>query len=233
MNPSASPVSPPPSPLYSASTFSRHSGPSPLLITSVLFGLGTLVFGLMAMVYYNQAVNTRNSANQRLTAAVTSAKATQKQEDDDAYAQLAGTPFRSYIAPVAFGSFDIKFPKNWASYVVERANGTQVNLQLTPDFVQNVDNVDQPNAARIMLQATPQDQFMNQYDQQVKQGRLKKTVITVSGLPGYDLTGSFSEKKIVRMVIIPIRDKVIIFQNENSKYANDFNDILAQSHLNP
>lgn len=204
-----------------------------MLIVSILFGLGTLVFGVMAMVFYNQAANTKETAVARQAAAVENAKAAQKEADDLAYAQIAASPFRSYVAPVSFGSFEIKFPKSWASYVEERPNGTQVNLLVNPDFVRKTSNTDEPNALRVQLIEQTQVQFMVQYDQYVKQKKLKKSVITVSGLPGYDLTGQFQDKKVVRMIVIPVRDKVIVFLNENSKYANDFNDILAQSHIVP
>lgn len=226
------PQSPPPSPLYQAMT-PKKSGPPVTLIVALLFGLGTLVFGVMAALFYSQATEAKKTLASKVGNAVTAAKAEQKQADDEAYTLQAENPYRSYTAPVAFGSFEIKFPKSWASYVEEKSSGTQVNLQLNPDFVRSTNSQAEPNGARIILLEQTQNQFMSTIDSQVKNGKLKKSVTTVSGLPAFDVTGTFSDKKTVRQVIVPVRDKVILFNNENKNYANEFNEILAQSRIIP
>ncbi|QQR53233.1 hypothetical protein IPG36_04080 [bacterium] len=223
---------PPPSPLFQAMA-PKKSGPPVTLIVAILFGLGTMVFGIMAALFYSQATEAKKTLISKVTDAVTAAKAEQKEADDAAYTLQAENPYRSYTAPVSFGSFEVKFPKSWASFVEEKSSGTQVNLQLNPEFVKTTNSAAEPNAARIILLEQTQNQFMGTIDSQVKNGKLKKSVTTVSGLPAFDVTGTFSDKKTIRQVIVPVRDKVILFNSENKNYASQFNEILTQSRIIP
>jgi hypothetical protein len=212
----------------------RGGGSSPIMLILILiFAIGTLVFGIMAIANYNQAQVAQKTVNKQVSAAVAKAKETQKQLDDEANMQANESPYRAYTAPVEYGSFEIKFPKVWASYVDQEPTGKQVSLALNPDFVRRTNNTDELLAARVLLIEQTKDAYMQAYTAQVKRNVLKQADITVSGLKGYDLNGTFQDKKTTRMVVIPVRDKVLVFTNENSKYAGEFNQILAQSRIIP
>lgn len=204
-----------------------------MLIMVVLFGLGTLIFGLMSAVFYNQAATTRSQATARQNEAIKNAKAEQKAADDEAFAAIQGSPFRSYVAPAAFGSFEIKFPKNWSSSVDEQANGTQVTLLLTPDFVKKVNNQLSPVATRVVLQETTFNTYIQQYENAVKNKKLTRTNRTVSGISAADYAGVYNDKNVIRRVVVPVRDKVIVFTTEDAKYTGQFNEILAQANIIP
>jgi hypothetical protein len=134
---------------------------------------------------------------------------------------------------VAYGSFVIKFPKNWSSYVDEESSGTQVLLVLNPDSVGKTNGTDNLAAARVTLQQQSGDNFMSQFSGSVKNGTLHQGTINVSGLSGFDITGKFSDQRTSREVVVPVRDKVLVFVNENNQYAAQFNEILAQAKINP
>lgn len=227
---------PNPSPLFTQPPVGRSTSMATgnyLMVITVVLALGTVVFGILAAVYANQASNTRKTADTQRAKAVENAKAQQKADDETTYQKIAGSPFRSYTAPVAYGSFQVYFPKNWSSYAEEQASGTQVFLRLNPDFVRKTNNQPDKDAAHVSLIDQSADNYMRTFESQVKQGVIKKGVITVSNLPGYDLTGKFSDKRTVREVVIPVRDKIIVFTTENDKYASDFNEILAQAKIIP
>jgi hypothetical protein len=209
-------------------------GGSPLMIVLiVLLGLGAVVFAGMTLVEFNAASTASKNLQAKEAAAADVAKATQKKADDEAYSIAGESPFRDYVAPVEDGSFQIAFPKDWSSYVDQETSGTQVSLALNPDFIRRTNATDELMAARVQLIERGSDQYMNAFTSYVKQGTLKQSDITISGLHGYDLTGQFSDKKTTREIVIPVRDKVLVFINENSKYANEFNQILAQSKIIP
>lgn len=220
-----------PSPLYTPQK-QRSTAPI-MLIMVVIFGLGTLIFGLLAAVFYNQAASTRATANARQAEAVKNAKAEQKAADDEAFEEIQGSPYRAYIAPSAFGSFEIKFPKHWSSSVTEKTSGTQVTLLLNPDFVKEVNNQLQPIAARVVLQETPFAKYTQTLESAVKNKKLTRTNRTVSGIEAADYTGTYNDPKIIRRVIVPVRDKVVVFSTEDPKYAAQFNEILAQANIIP
>lgn len=204
-----------------------------MLILVVLLGIGAAVFAVMALVEFNAATVASKNLQAKEQAAADAAKATQKKADDEAYSIAGESPFRSYVAPVEDGSFQIAFPKDWSGYVDQESTGTQVSLAVNPDFVRRSNSSDELMATRVQLIERDVNQYMNAYASYIKQGTMKKADITVSGQHGYDLTGQFSDKKTTREVIVPVRDKVLVFINENSKYANEFNQILAQSKINP
>jgi len=62
---------------------------------------------------------------------------------------------------------------------------------------------------------------------------LKKSDTTVSGIPAIQFTGKFTDKRTKRMIAVPIRDKTLVFTNEDPTYNSEFDLILAQSKINP
>jgi hypothetical protein len=213
---------------------SAGRGPAPIMLVLVLLlGLGTLVFGVMALTASAQVASSTKNAKSQADAAAAKARADQQKADEDAAAQAGESPYRSYVAPVEFGSFEIKFPKTWSSYVDQENFATQVNLVLNPDFVRKTNGTDELAAAKILLQQQDQSVYMQAFSAQVKQGTLKQANITISGQRAFDLTGGFQDKRTTREVVVPVRDKVLLFINENSKYAAEFNQILSQAKVNP
>jgi hypothetical protein len=198
-----------------------------------ILGLAAVVFAILAVISYNKASVATKTLNTQKAAAVAKAKAEQKQTDEHIATEANESPFRAYTAPVDFGSFEIKFPKNWSSYVDQEAHGTQISLAINPDFIRRTNNADELMATRVQLIERSKDGYLQAYTSYIKRGTIKQADITVSGQHAYDLTGQFTDKKTSRQVIVPVRDKVLVFINENSKYASEFNQILAQAKIIP
>lgn len=203
-----------------------------ILIT--FLGLGVVAFGVLTVYFYSQAQTATNTLNQQKQAAAKAAATAQQKTDAKAALLSSETPYRSYTAPKAFGSFVINFPKNWNASVQEAANDTtQVNLLLNPDFIRQTGSTPEPDAAHIRLLNQSSNQLMQTYTFQVKEGKLKQQAITVSGINAIQLTGSFSGEPTLELVLVPVRDKTISLAMENAQYQNEFNQILAQAKVNP
>jgi len=198
----------------------------------VVFALGAIGFGVAAIWAFGQANTAKSTLNQQKQAAADAAKAEQKAADEQAAIAAAESPFRSYKAPDEFGSFEIKFPKDWsASADEERSGSTQVALTLNPNFFHRANNVDDLVAAKVTLQQKTSDEFLKPYN---NAKGITHTTVTVSGIASVQLAGStFPDKRTSRMVVVPVRDKVIVFTNEASKYSHEFDQILAQSKIVP
>lgn len=222
------------SPMPTGTPFGKPTGPSSIMYALIgVLGIGALIFAILTVVFYSQATKATKTLEEQKAAAVTKAKAEQKRADDIANTLANESPYRSYVAPVEYGSFEIKFPKNWSGYVDQQRTGVQVSLVVNPDFVRHTNGQDELAGTRVKLEERPSDQYMINYNNQVKRGTLKQTTITVSGQKAYDLTGTFQDKKTTRQVVVPVRDKVLVFINENSRYAAEFNEILAQAKIIP
>lgn len=203
------------------------------LVLIILLGLGTVIFGILTIVYAGQANTATTTLNAQKAAAAKAAAEKQKAESEAEFTKQNESPYRAYNAPVEYGSFTINFPKNWSSFVDHEPHGKQVSLALNPDFVRRSNGADETMATRVILQERTKDQYLQQYASLIKNKTLKQTTITVSGLTAYDITGKFPDKKTLHEVVVPIRDKVLTFSNENAVYAGEFNTIVASAKLIP
>lgn len=212
-----------------------------LPLTGILFvilSVATLIFAGLFLWSFGRAQDATAILNKATAQA--DQNATEKQKKADSTAALAALeiPYRSYQAPVSFGSFTVNFPKSWSARVAESASSTnQVNLSVNPDFIRYKDDLPQPVAVRIRLIQQNSNLFLASFAEAIKAGSLKKSNITVSGQNAIALTGHFHDEAIapdfVRMVAVPVRDKVIVFSCENGLYTSQFDVVLSQSKIIP
>jgi hypothetical protein len=202
-----------------------------LFVVIGFLAVGVLIFAVIAISATGTAKKATTTLNAQKTAAATAARDDQKKIDKQAADIAAESPYRSYIAPLEYGSFEIKFPKNWSGYVEQNKTGdTQVSLVIQPDFVLKENNVAQLAATKVVLKQMSFNDFLKAYD---KQKDVTKTDVTVSGIKGTQITGKIPDRRSVRIVALPVRDKTLIFYNEDSKYSHEFDEIMAQSKILP
>lgn len=201
------------------------------ILLIIVLGLGALGFGVLAITQYNKAHTATTTLNAAKLQAAEAARDAQK-KTDAADAELANeSPFRSYIAPQQYGSFEIKFPKNWSGSVDEELNSqTQVTLVLNPDFVKRQNAKNDLVAAQVIFVQQTLNEYMTKY-KDVK--TITRSNVTVSNIAAVQLKGTFPDKRTVRLVAVPVRDKTMVFTNEDSKYDSQFDQILAQAKINP
>jgi hypothetical protein len=204
-----------------------------LLIAFLAIGL--ILFAALSIYGFGVAHKATTTLQQEKLNAAKTAAAVQKKADAKAQLTANESPYRSYTAPGDFGSFVIYFPKNWSGYVqTSTEDQVQVNLALNPDFV-TVTNDDQadPVATRVQLVQELTSVAMTQYTDLVKLGKLKSQPITVSGIKGTEITGSFSDRKTVAEVFLPVRGQTMTISCENAQYLPEYNVILGQAKINP
>ncbi len=202
-----------------------------MLILVVVLGLGAALFATLAIVSFGQAHRAKADANATKLAAATAARTDQEAKDTIAARQSNESPFRSYLAPNEYGGFEIKFPKNWSSSIDEEASSTtQVALLINPDFIRRVNGTEGLMAARVTLSQRNLDANIKLY---ASQKPLSQSTVSVSGIRSTQFSGTFNDKRTQRIVLVPVRDKTIIFANEDKNYAREFDAILAQSKIVP
>jgi len=103
-------------------------------------------------------------------------------------------------------------------------------LVVNPDFIKVQNNLADLTGAKVTLNQRTLNEFIKDYSNNKE---LKKTDTTVSGIPAVQFTGKFADKRTKRLVAVPVRDKTIVFTNENPAYNSEFDLILAQSKINP
>jgi hypothetical protein len=209
-----------------------------LLVATVVLGIFVLIFaGLFVNSYMKAQEATKNVNAKRAEAYKLGQEAgakTQKATDEAAAKAEAQNPYRSYVAPTAFGEFTIKFPKNWSSSVAENISSTnQVDLIATPEFIKILPNNSVNYALRVTLVNTPYDTVKAAYDQQAKNKKSKAMAAKVSGIDGTRYEGQYRQNKTGIAVLVPVRDKTMVFVTENTKYQPEFEATLTQSTIKP
>lgn len=209
-----------------------------LVVATAVLGVFVLIFaGLFINSYMKAQSATKNLNAQKAIAykAGQEAGASAQKETDAAAAKAAAqNPFRAYVAPPAFGQFTIKFAKSWSSSVAENLSNTnQVDLIATPEFIKVVSDKSVNYGLRVMLVNKPYDQARTSYDQQVKNKKAKASATKVSGIDGTRYEGQYTQGKTGIAVLIPVRDKTIVFTTENTKYQPEFETTLTQSTIKP
>ncbi len=207
-------------------------GPLMLALVFVLF-VGMGIFAYLSLHFYNDATTATKTLGQQKTTAAVAGAADQKTKDALADSIANESPFSQFVAPDAYGSFVIKYPKDWASWVDEEQAGTQVTLIVNPGSVTVTNEIPGLAATKVTLQEETGTQFISNYSGEISEGTMKQSSLTVDGQPAYNFTGQFPNQRSVREVVVPVRDKVLVFDNENSTYATQFDEILAQAKINP
>jgi hypothetical protein len=204
------------------------------IILIVFLGIGLILFGGLSIYAFGKANTATSTLEKQKSVAVSDAIKKQQAADYLSNLKSNESPYRTYTAPVDYGSFQITFPKNWSAYDQESVQSqTQVVLSLNPDFVYQTNGQFNPAAVRVTLTQQLTTTVLSAFKDQLRTNKMKQQDITVSGLKGYDLTGAFPDKKTIRAIYIPIRDKTMIISTEDKNYADEYNQILAQAVINP
>lgn len=209
-----------------------------LVVACAVLGVFVLIFAGLFINSYLKEQKATNTVNAQKAAAYKEGQEagakTQRETDAAAAKAAAENPFRSYVAPTAFGEFTIKFPKNWSSSVAENlATTTQVDLIATPEFIKILPNNTVNYALRAGLINNTYATARQVYDQRVKSKKLTAASVKVSGQDGTRYTGEFKEGKSGIIILVPVRDKTIFFSTENTKYQPEFETTITQSTIRP
>lgn len=202
-------------------------------VIAVVFGVGTLVFGVLAVVSYSGLSRAERILEDSERRAEERGKSLGKAESEQYYKELIETPYRRYTAPDFAGRFAIVFPKNWNVYSKEaEGQSPQVNLIAHPDFIVELPG-DNAYALRVNLIKEPFAANKKKFDDEIKSGKLKSENITVSGISGVRLTGKYDNKHDGVLVLVPVRDKTISIATDDKKFLPEFEQILAKAQITP
>lgn len=204
------------------------------IVTAVILGLVAAGFAVLATMQYFAATTAKRTLTLEKQQSFKDGQTSQKTADDERYLQENETPYRSYISPDIFGQMQVKFPKDWSGYVEQTVDGSpQINLILHPDFVRVLKGEDNPYAVHFQLLKQTYDNMTKAKEGEVKGGKLKLTSVTISGISGSRYEGKYDGKHDGVTVLIPVRDKTVLFSTDDKKYLPEFDQILKQATIKP
>lgn len=205
------------------------------VIVLVLFLAGTGVFAIWA---YMGRQDYKNNVDQKIAAAVSSAKQDQQKADAATYAEEAKLPFDTYIGPAAFGNITVKYPKTWSAYVAEAdTSSTPLDGYFQPSVVPSTQDQNSSFALRMQLVQSSYDTIMAQYNGLVQSKQVTVAPYTLAKVPsvvGSRVEGQIKPNKQGIMIILPLRNLTLEIWTESNSFKADLdNNILPNLSFTP
>jgi hypothetical protein len=209
---------------------SRSAGFVPIsIILNVVLTVLILGIGGFAVWAYMGYQDHKDNVDAKVTAAVKEAKSLQKKEDDAAFAEQEKLPTRQLVGPDELGSVTLDYPKTWSVYVGSNG-GAQPTYEayLYPGAVPPT-NSNTPNALRVSVTNSSYESTLQQLDQNLKNGDLKASSITLNGVTGVRFDGKISLNVQGSMVVFKVRDKTLKVYTESETFRGDFDKTILPS----
>lgn len=189
---------------------------------------GALFFGFK---FYGQSQLYKKDVDKIVATEVQKATAKQASKLNAEFEQKQKLPNKNYTAPATYGSISFSYPKTWSAYINDSNSSQPINGYFHPDYVPAAAAT--AYALRIELLNSAYAQVLQQYDSQIKTGKLKaaayippKMTGAANVQPGIKLDGALSTTQSGSMVILKIRDKTLKISTLSSNYLADFNNTI-------
>lgn len=208
-----------------------------------IVSLGLIVFlaiGLVAaLIFAGWAFSSRqdykNSFNEKVTAAVETAKKAQADELQKTFADQEKRPYKTYKGSATYGTVTFDYPKTWSGYVDDSASNEPINGYFHPVILPSLQS--KANyALRVELNDSGYSQVLTAHDSQIKDGSLKASAFIppqMSGVanvqPGTRLEGALDQDTNGSMAIIKVRDKTLQIYTQSNDFLRDFNETVLAS----
>jgi len=204
-----------------------------LLIPLILVALLLCGTGAFAYWAYSGRQDYKNNVDAKITTAVTKATQQTQQADQTQFDQQEKSPYKNYVAPGAFGSETIIYPKTWSAYVIEKGAGSSVPVSayFYPGFVPDTGG-NTAFALRMQVLQQSYDSVLGQYKGLVD---TKKVTVTPYAFPkvpnvsGVRLDGTIVPNKQGSMILLRLRNITVQLWTESADYQNDFNNVILSN----
>lgn len=204
-----------------------------ILIGAVVLFL-IIIVGVI-IVTSNNASKQEAEEKSQYQAGYDAGKKDQKDTSDQEFIDATSKDYKVFKGSSEFGNFEIPIPKTWSLGFTPKASEGTITGVADPDFLDltiktHVFSFDQKKA--------DYDKVIADFDETAKKsgGAIAASDVTVSGIAGRRYKGTIDAKTNAKAetVVIPLREKVIVFRTDDpDKYSTAFNNILNSTKLNP
>ncbi len=208
---------------------------SPFLITTIIFVVLAIGFGVGFGWSYMQMVDYRDNVADKVGVAVEAAKKEQKAADQTQFNEDYKKPNYQFQGPSDYGGVTFDYPKTWSMYVAKDAkDGGDYQAYFFPRTVPPVNN-QTAFSLRVLISNKSYDDILKTYESKIKKGDLTATTLTIgktdkfSGYQGMRINGQFDKTINGSVVIFKIRDKTLQVFVDNQEYIKDFNETVIPS----
>ncbi|HSW85082.1 MAG TPA: hypothetical protein VLF79_00510 [Candidatus Saccharimonadales bacterium] len=212
------------------------SGLAVSLVFTIVLLIGALAFGVWA---FSGRQDYKDNVDFKISRAVSQAKQAQNAADQSLFNEEAKQPLTSYQGPEAFGSIQVKYPKNWSAYVnASGGNNAQLDGYFAPGAVPSVTDQNSIFALRAQVISQAYASVLQNFSGQQKSGKLTISAYALPKLPkvvGVKVNGQLNgQGPVTTMVVLPLRSQTLEISTQGTTYLNDFNNnILPNFTFSP
>lgn len=175
-------------------------------------------------------------ANTDLDRKISEAKVEATQETTERleknYSELEKEPRKRFAGPIDYGALSFRYPKTWSVYVAKDASrGGDFEAYLNPDYISPISS-ENLNALRVKIQNKPFEVVAKEYNNYLKQGKIKLSVQTINTETANIYTGQIDQKIVGEVAVFKLRDKTVILQTDANVFIPEFREILKTIEFN-
>lgn len=200
------------------------------IVLLALLLAGAIVFGVWAFVQYSDY---KTNFDSKTELAVSEAVKEQADLDEKKFIEREKEPNRQFVGPADYGRVTFDYPKNWSVHEATDVSNSSEAYQayLNPVMVPPVGE-DQKFAIRVVIDDKSIDAVLEEYGQNVEDGSLRTSSVTVNGVPGTRIDGKFTETIRGSAVLFKIRDKTLTVRTDSDAFKNDFEKLIKTIRFN-
>lgn len=202
--------------------------------TLIIVGLVVLLLGVggVAIWSYMQYQEKKTDVDGQIALAVAAGKKEQAEEDELKIQAAREEPYVQFVGPSDYGRVTFDYPRNWSAYIEKDASqGGNFEAYLNPVTVPPISNRER-YALRVTILDEDYEEVLADYQRLVERGDVKTTNISINGVNGMRVDGSFSEELRGSAVVFKIRDKTLVMQTDADTFKKYFDRIIKTIEFN-
>ena len=205
-----------------------------VVILLVLLLVVSLVFGYWA---YSGKQDATNNLDQKVAAAVASAKTAQAASLQAQFDAQSKSPNKTFTGSATYGSISFNYPKTWSAYVDTSSDSEPINAYFYPDQVPGTQS-GTAYALRVELVGQAYADVLGNFQSQIQSGALTAQAYIPAKLKGVAnvqagtrLDGALTSDAKTKgsMVVLKVRDKTLEVYTQSTDFSADFNNTILPS----
>lgn len=201
---------------------------SPLVVATIVLSVLLVGVGAFAIWSYTQYLSYKNDVDPKIASAVKDAKAEQQKTDKALFDEQEKLPTRKLVGPEDLGRVTLSYPKTWSVYIDKNGDGGHYEAYLFPGAVPAV-TTRTAYALRVTIQDKTYDSTLDDFQGQIKAGKLTASPVKIGDAVGMRVEGTFSADVQGTMVLFKVRDKTLEVYTQLPAFQNDYNKIVLPS----
>jgi hypothetical protein len=218
--------------MYSSRHKNENGAVSGSLIAIILLSILTAAAGSMAIWAYQNYSDQKANVDGKVALAVAEARKNQSDIESAKFAEREKEPNRQFVGPDDYGRVTFDYPKTWSVYVAKAVSeGGSYLAYLNPVTVPPVSEKQQ-FSLRVTIEQNDYDKVVKTYDERVKKGDLRSSVVTANGNTGIRFDGTFTKDIRGAAVLFKVRDKTLTLRTDADTFKPDFENLIKTINFN-